>query len=734
MVDFGIKFGLALMSLPAASPRKIRLGDLELDLQTGELCRNGDRLILQGQPFQVLAVLLERPGELVTREELKKRLWPSDTFVDFDHSLNKAVNRLREALGDSADAPNYVETIPRRGYRFIGSLEHSAQPRLIGFPERTPELITPEPIKRQRGIATRSWKIATLVGSVLLAASGLVLFRDYRRPASSLSLSALQVMPLTTLPGEEISPTFSPDGSQVAFGWNGETHGLGFDLYVMVIGSDKPLRLTNHPAPALSAAWSPDGRSIALRRVDLNTKNGGIFLVSALGGPERKLASTNDQLILQAEISWSPDGARLAFADHAESTDVLSSQLFVLSLETLERKQVETGCSHVYDTAFSPNGAMLAYACGLDVGQSSLNLTELGTSRQQQLFSGPLWIGGLTWSRDGQRIVFSAASSGDLWQVRITGNASAEKIGTVHDSLSPTINSHGDRLAYVESRANINAWRVELGGGKAHSYALAPSTRQQFHPVISPDGKRVAFVSNRSGTFNIWVCDRDGGNLQQLTSFADAVTGSPQWSPDGKQIAFDSRIAGEPNVYVVDANGGIPRKLETWTRLNSLPSWSHDGRWIYFASGLDISSLTIWRTGSTGGKASQLTKTPSLKPIESPDGQYLYFARLTTNKVRLWRARPDGSDEKMLEAIPPLSDAHQWWPSGSGIYFWIHTMDKPEVDFLDLRTSQIRRIYVPHTLPTPWLAGLSVSPDGKWLVYSRVDERFQDLMLVNNFR
>jgi Tol biopolymer transport system component len=88
----------------------------------------------------------------------------------------------------------------------------------------------------------------------------------------------------------------------------------------------------------------------------------------------------------------------------------------------------------------------------------------------------------------------------------------------------------------------------------------------------------------------------------------------------------------------------------------------------------------------------------------------------------------------MLEAIPPLSDAHQWWPSGSGIYFWIHTMDKPEVDFLDLRTSQIRRIYVPHTLPTPWLAGLSVSPDGKWLVYSRVDERFQDLMLVNNFR
>ena len=523
----------------------------------------------------------------------------------------------------------------------------------------------------------------------------------------------------------------------MSFGWNGETHGAGFDLYVKVIGTDKPLRLTSHPAPALSAAWSPDGRSIAFRRVDLDTENGGIFVVSALGGPERKLASTNDQFISRAEISWSPDGTQLAFADHAESSGGLSTQLFVLSLDTLERRQVETGCSHVYAPAFAPNGETLAYACGQDVGQSSLNLTDLGTSRQRQLLSGPLWIGGLTWSRDGERIIFPAISptaSSDLWQIRITGNASAEKIGDVHDSFSPTINSHGDRMAYVESRVNVGAWRVDLGGGKAHSYALAPSTKQQFHPVISPDGKRVAFVSNRSGVFNIWVCDRDGGNLQQLTSFGEAATGSPQWSPDGKQIAFDSRIAGEPNVYVVDANGGIPRKLETGTRLNSLPSWSHDGRWIYFASGPDISSLTIWRVAATGGNATQLTNTPSVKPIESPDGQHLYFVRNTDDKARLWRSRPDGSDEKMLEAIPPLVDAHQWWPSGSGIYFWAYPKGKPQVDFLDLRTSQTHAIYRPDNLPTLGLAGLSVSPDGKRLVYSRVDERFQDLMLVNNFR
>ena len=275
---------------------------------------------------------------------------------------------------------------------------------------------------------------------------------------------------------------------------------------------------------------------------------------------------------------------------------------------------------------------------------------------------------------------------------------------------------------------------MDLDGAKARARILVTSTREQYGPLISPDGRRVVFVSNRSGTNEIWVCDSGGGNAQQMTFLGDGMTGTPRWSPDGNQIVFDSRVGGEANVYVLDANGGVPRKLETGTRMNSLPSWSHDGRWIYFASGLTHDSLTVWRVAATGGRAVQLTKTASSMPIESPDGQYVYFVRFTEGKIRLWRMRPDGTGESMVDAMPGLrSDGFEWWPSESGIYFYPDTGAKTELDFLDIRSSRIRRIYTFDKPPATWLGGLSVSPDGRWLLYSRIDEAASDLMLVENF-
>jgi WD40 repeat protein len=192
---------------------------------------------------------LERPGELVTREQLQRRLWPGDTFVDFDSGLNAAVNRVREALGDSAENPRFVETLPRRGYRFIGQVE--------GSPRESSTEPQPAVDGRRNGIG-RGWKVGIAAGSViLLTVFGLLFPTIAQRFLRQSQPKLLEAVPLTALPGQEISPSFSPDGSQVAFGWNGENHGAGFDLYVKVIGTDKPLRLTNHPVPWLGVAWSP---------------------------------------------------------------------------------------------------------------------------------------------------------------------------------------------------------------------------------------------------------------------------------------------------------------------------------------------------------------------------------------------------------------------------------------------------------------------------------------------
>jgi len=255
-----------------SSPNVVRFGAYEVDLRSAELRKSGVKLRLTGQPFQILAILLEQQGELVTREELQKRLWPADTFVDFDRGLNAAINRVREALGDSAENPRFVETLPRRGYRFIGQVERA---------EQANSTESQASVSGQKdGIAGRGWKTGIAVGSVILLIASGLLFSSIARhwPISSFTHQSqpqlLEAVPLTALPGQEISPSFSPDGNQVAFGWDGETNGAGFDLYVKVIGTDKPLRLTNHPAPWLGVAWSPDGRTIAVHRVTTRT---GVF-------------------------------------------------------------------------------------------------------------------------------------------------------------------------------------------------------------------------------------------------------------------------------------------------------------------------------------------------------------------------------------------------------------------------------------------------------------------------
>lgn len=582
-----------------STPRVVRFGTYEVDLRSRELRKNGLKVRLTGQPFQILTILLERPGELVPREELQKRLWTGDTFVDFDSGLNAAVNRVREALGDSAENPRFVETLPKRGYRFIGQLE--GPPFAVSIPAQ------PAVDGQPKGNAGRGWKIGITAGSmVLLAALGLLVPTIARRFLHTPRPPLLEAVPLTTLAGQEISPSFSPDGSQVAFGWNGENNGAGFDLYVKVIGTDKPLRLTSHPVPWLGVAWSPDGRSIAVNR--LATEARGIFLVPALGGPERKLVSTNNSSLWapDAALAWSPDAKQLAFADSPSAGH--STQIFLLSVDTLERKRMETGCDWSFGPGFSPPGDSLVYICLRDDGDYSLNLLDLRGGKNTRLFAGPLRIRNPAWTRDGTRIIFSYGSGntpfvgagGNLWQISPGRTESPERMSFGHDASSAIVSSSGNRMAYVQTQINGNIWRVDLLGTKAKARVLVTSTREQYAPSISPDGKRVVFASNRSGSDEIWVCDSDGSNAQQLTSFGGALTGTPRWSPDGREIVFDSRAGGEANVYVIDANGGVSRKLETGTRMNSLPSWSHDGMWIYFGSGSARSNLTLWRVAAAG--------------------------------------------------------------------------------------------------------------------------------------
>jgi DNA-binding winged helix-turn-helix (wHTH) protein/dipeptidyl aminopeptidase/acylaminoacyl peptidase len=297
--------------MPEAAPvrRILQFGAFEVDLQQRELRKDGFKVKLRDQSFVLLEALLERSGEVVSRDELRNRLWPADIFVDFDHGLNAAMKRLRDALGDDPDNPRFIETVPKRGYRFLAPV--NGTPLVAG---RT--LVATAPPATVVVRRHRPWQTITACVSAGLLCLIIVLYlhRQENTAAPAKELAQLKVTPFTTLLGMERSPTFSPDGSQIAFAWKDNTIDDGterkFDIYVKVTGNENLVRLTSHPADSISLSWSPDGAQIAFQR--LAGSDSGVYLVPALGGAERRLRATNAKPF---GLSWSPDGRWIAFAD-----------------------------------------------------------------------------------------------------------------------------------------------------------------------------------------------------------------------------------------------------------------------------------------------------------------------------------------------------------------------------------------------------------------------------------
>jgi Tol biopolymer transport system component/DNA-binding winged helix-turn-helix (wHTH) protein len=710
-------------------PRLIRFEDFELDTRAGELRKAGVKLKLTGQPLLVLAALVERPGDVVTRDKLQKRLWP-DTFVDVDHNLNTAINKIREALGDSAESPRYVETVPRRGYRFIGELR---------LPD--PAVVAIEPGRTFP--AHRKWvKIGAGIFAILVLSIGAVVgFRSFRLPEPSKQegeKADLKFRPFTALPGEETSPAFSPDGSRIAFAWNGDpaSGGKGFDLYVKAIGSETMLRLTQLPSEWISPAWSPDGTQIAFHRIA--GANTGIYVVPALGGPERKLRSTRmlgtDFTFMNfALISWSPDGKWIAFADVVPEDE--HERIYLLSTETLETKRIPISpiCIGEGLPAFSHNGEYLAYWClrgGFDAVLYSLPIPG---GQPKTISSFRAFPNGLTWSADDEKLIYSLFPLGnehshELGEVTVE-NGSTKQLAFAGGAMLPTVSANGNKLAFSSLFTNSDIWRRDLLQPESPAVELIPSSRAQFDAQYSPDGKRIAFASFRSGRQGVWISSDDGSNLVQISN-PNYVSGSPQWSPEGNRIAFDSFPGEHWEIYVADVAERKPRKLVTNISDATRPHWSRDGKWIYFRSD-EPGRMGIYRCPASGGDAIALAKdTDAINPQESLDGKTVYFAsnyeRSTLKQVAL-PAQPGTESE--VDGFPRLNNADLWTLSPSGIYF-VPAEAPKSLRYFDFATRQIRPIF---EADKDFAGGPSVSPDGRWILYSQAGDVTGDIMLVDHF-
>jgi Tol biopolymer transport system component len=284
-------------------------------------------------------------------------------------------------------------------------------------------------------------------------------------------------------------------------------------------------------------------------------------------------------------------------------------------------------------------------------------------------------------------------------------------------------------MAYAQTFQDANIWRAAIGEQQPPA-KLISSTQYDSSPQYSPDGGRVAFRSNRSGSNEIWVVDSNGQVPVQLTKFGGPLTGTPRWSPDGMNIAFDTRPEGQADIYVVSSIGGTPRRVTRSEAEDVVPSWSTDGAWIYFASNR-TGAWQVWRVPSSGGQDEQVTRDGGFAAFPSTDGKYLFYAK-GRSSAGLWRKQlPSGVEESVIAELKP-GFWGCWSVAENGIYFADQTgsSNAGGIFFHDFATQKTRQLV---QVPKPFAVGdsaFALSPDRRYILYTQIDESGSDINIL----
>jgi Tol biopolymer transport system component len=326
-----------------------------------------------------------------------------------------------------------------------------------------------------------------------------------------------------------------------------------------------------------------------------------------------------------------------------------------------------------------------------------------------------------------RELIFSSDRSGrrELWRAPAAGGPSVRLDGVGEDALDVAVSQNGGTLIYNHGHATGSLWKIPISGGKGgEPVRVTDTTARDKFSQFSPDGKRIAFESGRSGVDEIWTCDADGTDALQLTSFGRGVSGSPRWSPDGRMIAFDSNVGGNFGIYAIRSEGGKPVPLTKNGSTNAVPAWSRDGQWIYFTS-WRTGRAEVWKIRANGESETQVTREGGGLATESADRQYLYFVRGGEDLGDLFRMPIRGGD-----AIKVLSGmkGRLFTVFAKGVYFAAGS-SQVELRYLEFATNSIHVIGA-----LPGLPHADISADERWALYPQPAFRDTNLLVASNFR
>ena len=426
------------------------------------------------------------------------------------------------------------------------------------------------------------------------------------------------------------------------------------------MGEPDARRLTSGPGSDRCPAWSPDGKLIAFLRSIVSSENYSVFLVSPLGGSERRLVD----FPVSTRPSWSPDGRWLSISRaRAGGEDTPEAGgIYLLPAGGGVPRPVTFPKPPIYHQypAFSPDGRSLAYSACENVAGSvevcDVHAVQLDAQAQphgpsRRLTHQGLWNDGLAWTRDGSTIVYGVfrGSASRLWRVSADGANPPEEVTLAGSGSEPFTAAGQDRLGFVRNMTDIDIHRLQLGSAQAPFLA---STGWDFLPQYSPDGRRIVFNANRSGhKGEVFLADADGSNVMRLTNGPGRQQGAAVWSPDGRSIAFDSQAAnGHFDIWTIEVDGSGLRQVTHNPADESVPSWSRDGRWIYFASN-QTGRSEVWRVPDAGGAEEQVTRDGGYMAFESPDGRTLYFKRSNANSAPLVARSLGGTERTIIDCV-----------------------------------------------------------------------------------
>ena len=706
------------MATGAARPRgtTIRFGRFGLDLSRQILSRSGTRLKLQKQPFAVLALLIQRAPDIVTREEITLHVWGNDVYVDSKQGINFCIRQIRSVLEDSSTSPSFVETVPRQGYRFIAPLE--------GLLSQT-EVQDKSPVRR--------WLMAgaAIITGIVLAAGSWLWFA--RRDTAHV-VGVVRISPVTTYPGDESQPSLSRDGRQVVFSWGGEKSD-NRDIYITFLGEQHPVRLTTDPAEDAYAAWSPDAKHIAFIRRRGGTK-ADIILIPASGGPERILRRIRlNAWMTNRMLAWSPDGKWLCFTNEVGTSG--RHMLFLLSPESGVVRQLspeqDNGLGDS-SPAFSPDGRWLAFGRFIYPGNSKLLLQRLSSDFAPQ--GKPLEVkeAGVNpkapvWMPDGRRVLFLDGSR--IMQAAIGGVA---RPFYVSRSIFGELTLAGPGTGMVASLQNKDGdiWTIPLGrkglAATGTGQPMVHSTAEETQPRFSPDGRSLAFRSDRSGTSEIWLADSDGQNPRQLTHLSAYIAGYPRWSPDGRFLVFHARLPWEPQVHVVRVEDGVTRQVTDSSPGFTAPSWSMDGQTIY-TNAVQSGENNIYSVSATDGTPRLLWE--GTDPIEAPGRRLLIYDK--EDKPGIYARSLDGdpakNPERLLVTDFMTTPRGGFYPVDDGIYYSSYDLGGVIRAFRFYSFDSGKSVDIAPA-PASLNSGITVTPDRTRLAYSTRSSGNEDLVWI----